>query len=90
MVEFLTKNYVWFLIIAVLLIFALSGLLIEYNSKKEKKTKIDKVKKEKEDLMTIANSGLSLGDAVVKHDEEDVKIEEVPVEEQSLIVDEPE
>lgn len=62
--EFLIKNYIWFLVIAVILAFGLIGFLIESKGKKVA-VKSDE-DKERENLETIQNSNMTLGDALKK------------------------
>lgn len=69
MIEFLTKNYLWFLFIALLFSFALFGLIIENNQKKPKKPKKDPEKNLDESLSATFSSGMTLGDALDKKEE---------------------
>ena len=39
LIEFLLNNYIWFLVISLILIFALIGYLVDINTNKDKDTK---------------------------------------------------
>ncbi len=50
LIEFLLNNYIWFLVISLILIFALIGYLVDANSNKDKdKTKVKPIAPIKED-----------------------------------------
>lgn len=50
LIEFLLNNYIWFLVISLILIFALIGYLVDTNSNKDKdKTKVKPIAPIKED-----------------------------------------
>lgn len=84
MIDFLTKNYIWFLFIALLFSFSLFGLIIERNQKKPKKIK-DPEKNLDESISKIASSGMTLGDALDKKDE----VNQNNPKDNKSIVDEP-
>ena len=68
MVEFLARNYIWFLVIAVVLVFALIGFLIEQKNNEGTK---EKKKKEQDDVVnleTIGAAGMTLGAALENKD----------------------
>ncbi|NLA33138.1 MAG: hypothetical protein GX864_04295 [Mollicutes bacterium] len=69
MIELLAKNYNWFLIIALVLLFALIGYVIEKKGKRGKSPKSDPLEKEIEDFESIADPTMTLGDAMNKKEE---------------------
>ncbi len=42
-IDFLVNNYLWFLIVSLILVFALIGYLVDTNEKKDKKTKEENI-----------------------------------------------
>jgi heme/copper-type cytochrome/quinol oxidase subunit 2 len=42
-IDFLVNNYLWFLVISLILVFALIGYLVDTNEKKEEKEKIEEM-----------------------------------------------
>ncbi len=69
MIEFLAKNYIWFLVTAVILIFALIGYLIEQKNSEGTKKKVLEEQQDLENIENIAAVGMTLG-AALKHEEE--------------------
>ncbi len=72
MIEFFAKNYYWFLVIAVILVFSLIGYIIDSKDKKGKTDEELEKKKEIENLETITNSNMTLGSALENKKEEAV------------------
>lgn len=72
MIEFFAKNYYWFLVIAVILVFSLVGYIIDSKDKKGKTDEELEKKKEIENLETITNSNMTLGSALENKKEEAV------------------
>ena len=66
MIELLARNYNWFLIVAIVLSFALIGYIIEKKGKKEKSIKEINIEKEIENFETITDPNMTLGDAMKK------------------------
>lgn len=69
MIELLARNYNWFLIIALVLLFSLIGYVIEKKGKKGKTAKVDPLEKEIEDFESITDPTMTLGDAMNKKEE---------------------
>ncbi len=64
--EFLSANYLWFLVISIILLFALIGYFVDQNEQKKGISKINKVKEPEvniEDLQVLAQNK-SLNNAV--------------------------
>lgn len=64
--EFLSANYLWFLVISIILLFALIGYFVDQNEQKKGISKINKVKEREvniEDLQALAQNK-SLNNAV--------------------------
>jgi len=78
-IEFLAKNSIWFLIIAVMLVFALIGYVIDQKQNGIKSEKTKKLEKEKENIETIANPNMTLGEALTTKKEDAVNIQMEPV-----------
>ena len=72
MIEFFAKNYYWFLVMAVILVFSLIGYIIDSKDKKGKTDEELEKKKEIENLETITNSNMTLGSALENKKEEAV------------------
>ena len=53
LMDFLLNNYIWFLIVSLIIIFALIGYLVDTTNNKEKKTKIKPIAKVVNDEVNI-------------------------------------
>ncbi len=86
MIELLARNYNWFLIVAVILLFALIGYFIEKKGKKDSKPKKNSLEKEIENFESITDPTITLGDAmntkeeviVIDNKEPETVVEEMP------------
>ena len=64
LMDFLLNNYIWFLIVSLIVIFALIGYLVDTTSNKEKKAKIKPIAK-------VVNDGVNIHPSVEAYTNED-------------------
>lgn len=85
MKDFITENYILFLVIAIILVFAMIGYFVEEDKKKNPNKYIKTAKKEEANPLADIKPGMTLGDAI---DNSKKPIDNTPKEE-VLIVEEP-
>ena len=55
-IDFLVNNYLWFLVISLILVFALIGYLVDTNEKKDKDIYLEKKEDNKEKEESVSHS----------------------------------